>query len=103
MNKVLVGVLVVAVGGAAVWGGLAVKHTMTCRGLEEDYVNSASDLRSTVGLKALGNKDISKTASELQELGLKRMELTLGQISSVCGGRAAATASRRASDQLLGQ
>ncbi len=92
---------VVALGLVA-WGGFALKHELTCRGLEEDYVNEASDLRGTVAMRAVGGRETQKSVDTLQKLDLEQMKATLGVLYEKCGARAGATAARKASDVLLG-
>jgi len=88
--------------GLLVWGGLTLKHEMTCRGLETDYLNEASDLRGSAAMAAIGGSEVSKAADTLQNLKLEQMKLTLTQLYTECGMRAGQTAARKGSNVLLG-
>jgi hypothetical protein len=102
MNKPVA--IAAAIAGASLLGagGVWLTQSMKCNGLEEDYVNAASDLRGSAAIRAVGDGKLDAAADRIENMKLKEMELTLGRLYSECGSRAGATAHRRATDTLLG-
>lgn len=78
------------------WAGFAFAHHMECRGLEEDYLNAFSDVRTAATLRSFTTEKADAAADHLIERAEKRALLTMEHIHNRCGMRAAQTAARKA-------
>jgi hypothetical protein len=101
MKPIRIGAGIIVLG-AFVWGGFGVKHEVTCRGLQKDYVNGAAELRSNAMLKSLGDPKLARTAEMLEEAKLRRMQGILSRLYLECGERAGEAAAREGSETVLG-
>jgi hypothetical protein len=103
MNKTVLIAIGVVAAGAAIWGGLQIRQSIVCSGLEEEYLNSASNLKSTVQTQSLmsqlGKPDDSfVTLLKIEE---ERFLATIAEIHRTCGGTAAGTAIRKGREIML--
>jgi hypothetical protein len=92
----LVGVALLA------WGGFELIRARQCQGYEEDYLNAVGSLKGNamVGL-AISDPKLSESLKTIQELELKRIEITLTRIYNECGQRAGQTAARKATELMF--
>jgi len=95
--------MVVCAVALLVWGGLALNHSLACKRLENDYLNSVASLKgNALLLAAIG--DDPKTMTELKRISddeLKSIQTTLTRIYEECGDRAGQTAARKGTEILF--
>ena len=104
MNKALLSVISVAAVGLLGWGGMMLNHSMECRSLEEDYLNSVDGAKQAILVKRLApeSQPMADLSAGLGEGEMQRAEALLPTIYEECGERAGATAFRKGSSILLG-
>lgn len=74
-----------------------------CRGLEEDYLNSLSNMRGTIALRSvLRDTSSAEAVKKLDTMATEKMTSALLKLHTRCGERSAETASRKGQDMLLG-
>lgn len=84
--------------GAAFYGN----RYMTCRGLEQDYLNSVSAMKNaSTAMPILKENADAAAMSAIREMDLKRAETAMRSLHEQCGTRAAQTAARQGSEMLL--
>ena len=83
-------------------GGYFGNQYLTCQGLEADYLNSVSKLKSyTLTMGLLQDKPAVSGLKSIPELEMKKLELTAFGLREQCGGQAADAAMRKGTEILL--
>lgn len=92
-----------AVGFLAVGGYFTNEH-LACKGLEEDYLNGVSKIKSATQLKAMDGISEDVEVSDLARLsldqGMKEIETAQRSLLSRCGDRASDSALRKGQEML---
>lgn len=89
---------VIGICGGAYYGSAALK----CSGLEEDYLNAVSGIKSTTAsLSVLDDPDVTKALIQIRDQSMRRSETILVSMHEQCGSRSAETALRKGSEILL--
>lgn len=93
----------VAVGiGLIVAGGYFGNRYMTCQGLEEDYLNSVSAVKSSAASASVFAKgDVTEALALIRDQQMNNAEAALRGLYEQCGNRAAETATRKGTEILL--
>lgn len=83
-------------------GGYFGNRHLACQGLEDDYLNSVSQMKSTTALLAMYDKeDTRKAFTLIRDREMEKAETALLGLHQQCGSRAADTAVREGSELLL--
>ncbi|AJA10024.1 hypothetical protein SKP52_15730 [Sphingopyxis fribergensis] len=97
MNKSVLIAIGLAASVALVWGGIEVRRSMVCAGLEEDYLNTVSSLKTKVQTRSL-LAQLGKDDSAfiyMTKVDEEKLLWILTNLHQKCGKRAAETATRK--------
>jgi len=98
-GKVVIDAAFIAVLVGATYFG---SRYVTCSGLEDDYLNNISQMKSNASvLDLVQDKAGRSTFSAMRDAGLRRSEALIADLNAQCGSRAADTALRKGSAILL--
>lgn len=102
MNRMTKLVTIAALVGGAAWAGVALNQKLKCDGLEEDFLNAFSSIKSSTALQSVAERDpkLAETADELTDIARKRMNVLIVELTNQCGSRAAQTAIRKSAETL---
>lgn len=99
IGKMALIAVVIGVVGA---GGYFGNRYMTCQGLQEDYLNSVSSVKSSaVSASAFAKGDVTEALALIRDQQMKSAETALRGLYDQCGNRAAETAARKGTEILL--
>lgn len=83
-------------------GGYFASRYMQCQGLENDYLNSVSQMKSATALLSMyGKDDTGKAFTLIRDREIEKAESALLGLHQQCGSRAADTAVRKGTELLL--
>ncbi|PTR11805.1 MULTISPECIES: hypothetical protein [unclassified Novosphingobium] len=96
--KIAIGLVSAIVIGAGIYAG---RQYLACSGLEDDYLNSVSQLKTaTVSQGIVQDEAGRSTLANLREANMRAAASTLAALNSQCGSQAADTAVRKGSGML---
>lgn len=103
MKKSVWAVIGIAAAVPIIWSGIEIRRSMECSGLEEDYLNTVSSLKTKVQTRSL-MAQLGKPVDDfdaMMKFDEERLTAALTDIYEKCGRRAGATAARKASEFMF--
>lgn len=98
-GKIAVGLVATAAVGMGVYVG---RRYLACSDLEDDYLNSVSQLKTTTISQGVVQDRAGQSAlTTLRDANMRVAASTLAELNSQCGSQAADTAVRKGSEILV--
>lgn len=101
MKKSAIFVSGLAVISALGFAGYRINHEIKCANMEEDLLNSFSELKLAISAQSLGDKELDQFAERMKKESRAKSDNLLSQISDECGSRKADTALRKIRDMSI--